>query len=128
MPSECPLCGATTNIEFSAPAGDAPCPNCGQLLWSSVQLIQSVTKRYEGVLGAVDANTRFSDLGADSLDTVEMLIGLEEEYDINIPADVAERIQTIGDVVRYIQEHRRLVLRLETLYPLSSSTAEAPCK
>ena len=111
LPSECPLCNAKTNIEFSDPAGDAPCPNCGHLLWASVQLVQAVTRRYTDALGtapgAINANTRFADLAADSLDTVEMVMELEEEYDVNIPDDVAQRIQTVGDAVRYIQDQRR---------------------
>lgn len=111
MPSDCPLCGAKTNIVFSDPVGDAPCPNCGHLLWASAQLLHSVTQRYADVfgtaLGAVNATTRFADLGADSLDTVEMVMELEEEYDVNIPDDVAERIQTVGDAVRCIQDQRR---------------------
>ena len=111
MPSDCPLCGAKTNIEFSDPAGDAPCPNCGHLLWASAQLVNSVTQLYAGVLGtapgAINADTRFTDLGADSLETVEMVMELEEEYDINIPNDAAERIQTVGDAVRYIQDQQR---------------------
>ena len=111
MPSECPFCGAETNIEFSDPAQDAPCPSCGHLLWASSQLIHSVSQRYADVLGttpdAINADTRFSDLGADSLETVEMVMELEEEYDIVIPDDVAERIQTVGDAVRYIQDQRR---------------------
>ena len=111
LPSECPLCNAKTNINFSDPADDAPCPNCGHLLWASAQLVQSVTRRYADALGtgpdAINANTRIADLGADSLDTVEMVMELEEEYDVNIPDDVAERIQTIGDAIRYIQDQRR---------------------
>ena len=111
MPSECPLCGAKTNIEFSDPAQDAPCPNCGHLLWASSQLIHAVTQRYADALGtspgAINADTRFSDLGADSLDTVEIVMDLEEEYDISIPEDVAERIHTFGDAVRYIQDQQR---------------------
>ena len=111
LPSECPLCNAKTNIEFSDPAGDAPCPNCGHLLWASAQLVQSVTRRYADALGtapgAINANTRFADFAADSLDTVEMVMELEEEYDVNIPDDVAQRIQTVGDAVRYIQDQRR---------------------
>ena len=111
LPSECPLCNAKTNIEFSHPAGDAPCPNCGHLLWASTQLVQSVTRLYADTLGTapgvMNANTRFADLGADSLDTVEMVMELEEEYDVNIPDDVAQRIQTVRDAVRYIQDQRR---------------------
>ncbi len=45
------------------------------------------------------------DLGADSLDTVELVMALEEEYGIEIPDEDAEKIQTVGDVIKYIQEH-----------------------
>jgi len=111
MPTDCPLCGAKTNIEFSDPAGDALCPNCGHLLWASAQLLQSVIQMYANALGtapdAIHANTRFNDLGADSLDTIEMVMELEEECDVSIPPDVAERIQTVGDAVRYIEGQRR---------------------
>lgn len=46
-----------------------------------------------------------NDLGADSLDTVELVMELEEEFDINIPDDAAEKIQTIGEAVKHIEEH-----------------------
>ena len=45
-----------------------------------------------------------NDLGADSLDTVELVMELEEEFDINIPDDVAEKIQTVGQAIDYIEE------------------------
>jgi acyl carrier protein len=44
-----------------------------------------------------------NDLGADSLDTVELVMELEEEFDINIPDDAAEKIQTVGQAVQYIE-------------------------
>ena len=44
------------------------------------------------------------DLGADSLDVVELVMGLEEEFDIEIPDDAAEHIQTVGDAVKFIGE------------------------
>ena len=43
------------------------------------------------------------DLGADSLDTVELVMAFEEEFGIEIPDDAAETIQTFGDAVSYIQ-------------------------
>ncbi|MDH4128111.1 MAG: acyl carrier protein [Spirochaetota bacterium] len=43
------------------------------------------------------------DLGADSLDTVELVMALEEEFDIEIPDEVAEKILTVQDAVNYIQ-------------------------
>ncbi len=42
------------------------------------------------------------DLGADSLDTVELIMAFEEEFDIEIPDDIAEKIVTINDAVKYI--------------------------
>ncbi len=46
------------------------------------------------------------DLGADSLDIVELIMALEEEYDMEIPDEDAEKIQTVDDVVKYIQGKR----------------------
>ena len=43
------------------------------------------------------------DLGADSLDIVELIMALEEEYDMEIPDEDAEKIQTVDDVIKYIQ-------------------------
>ncbi len=43
------------------------------------------------------------DLGADSLDVVELVMALEEKFDIEIPDDEAEKIQTVQDVVNYIE-------------------------
>lgn len=45
------------------------------------------------------------DLGADSLDIVELVMALEEEYGIEISDEDAEKIQTVGDAVNYIAEH-----------------------
>ena len=45
------------------------------------------------------------DLGADSLDIVELIMALEEEFDLEIPDADAEKIVTVGDVVEYIREH-----------------------
>ena len=44
------------------------------------------------------------DLGADSLDIVDLVMNFEEEYDIEIPDDQVENIKTVGDIVRYIED------------------------
>jgi len=46
-----------------------------------------------------------NDLGADSLDTVELIMELEKEFNISIPDDHAENISTVGEAVKYVQEN-----------------------
>lgn len=46
-----------------------------------------------------------NDLGADSLDTVELIMALEDAFEIEIPDDDAEQLQTVGQVVAYIESH-----------------------
>ena len=45
------------------------------------------------------------DLGADSLDVVDMLMSLEDEFDVEIPDEEIERIRTVGELVAYIEEN-----------------------
>ena len=51
-----------------------------------------------------DDSSFIDDLGADSLDTVELVMAFEEEFDIEIPDDAAETIQTFGDAVKFINQ------------------------
>ena len=46
------------------------------------------------------------DLGADSLDTVELVMAFEEEFGVEIPDDAAEKISTVSDAIKYINEHK----------------------
>ena len=56
--------------------------------------------------GAIsDSSSFIDDLGADSLDTVELVMAFEEEFGIEIPDDAAETIQTVGDAVKFIEEN-----------------------
>ncbi len=53
----------------------------------------------------ITPSTNFvSDLGADSLDQVELIMELEREFDITIPDDAAEKIQTVGEAIEYIEK------------------------
>lgn len=51
-----------------------------------------------------DDTSFINDLGADSLDIVELVMDLEEEFDVKIPEDIADKIQTVGDAVNFIAE------------------------
>ena len=52
-----------------------------------------------------EAASFIDDLGADSLDTVELVMAFEEEFDIEIPDEDAEKITTVGDAIQYIKEN-----------------------
>ena len=55
----------------------------------------------------VTADASFvDDLGADSLDTVELVMAFEEEFDLEIPDEDAEKIATVGDAITYIKENQ----------------------
>lgn len=63
-------------------------------------------------LGANEADVTpdahfIDDLGADSLDTVELVMKFEEDFDIEIPDEDAEKIQTVQDAVEYINAHQK---------------------
>lgn len=45
-----------------------------------------------------------SDLGADSLDTVELIMAIEEEFKIEVPDEDAEKIKTVGEIIKYIED------------------------
>jgi len=47
-----------------------------------------------------------NDLGADSLDTVELIMEFEKEFGMSIPDDQAEKITTVGDAIKYVEEHQ----------------------
>ena len=51
-----------------------------------------------------DEASFMEDLGADSLDTVELVMAFEKEFDIDIPDEEAEKLKTVGDALKYLQE------------------------
>ncbi|MCI7351525.1 MAG: acyl carrier protein [Ruminococcus sp.] len=53
----------------------------------------------------LDANIQ-DDLGADSLDVVDLVMALEDEFEVEIPDEAVESIKTVGDIVKYIEEHQ----------------------
>lgn len=69
--------------------------------------VVSIVSEHMGVDRAeINMDTSFiNDLNADSLDTVELVMELEDEFDMNIPDEEAEKIQTVGAAVSYIHRH-----------------------
>ena len=55
----------------------------------------------------VPAAKFIEDLGADSLDTVELVMALEEEFGIEVPDDQAEKLQSVGDVIKYVEDAQK---------------------
>jgi acyl carrier protein len=55
----------------------------------------------------ISKESSFADLGADSLDIVELIMALEEEFGIEIPDEEAEKIKTVGDAVNFIETHKK---------------------
>ena len=69
------------------------------------RVIEIVTSQMGVEKDTVTKDTTFvNDLGADSLDTVELVMEIEEEFDITIPDDEAEKIQSVGQAVGHIEE------------------------
>ena len=77
---------------------------------SSEEVFEKVKNIIIEQLGVTDTSVTLDasfidDLGADSLDIVELIMALEEEFDIEIPDADAEKVVTVGDVVDYIKEN-----------------------
>jgi acyl carrier protein len=67
-----------------------------------------ITERLSVTPEKVTAEAKFmEDLGADSLDTVELVMAFEEEFGIDVPDEDSEKLQTVGDVVSYITAHKK---------------------
>ena len=54
--------------------------------------------------GITEASSITDDLGADSLDVVDLVMALEDEFSVEIPEDEVENIKTVGDIVKYIED------------------------
>lgn len=77
---------------------------------STDEVFEKVKEIIVEQLGVAEASVTMEasfidDLGADSLDIVELVMALEEEFDIEIPDADAEKVATVGDVVEYIKEN-----------------------
>lgn len=77
---------------------------------SSEEVFEKVKSIIVEQLGATESSVTMEasfidDLGADSLDIVELIMALEEEFDTEIPDEDAEKVVTVGEVVEYIKDH-----------------------
>jgi acyl carrier protein len=68
------------------------------------KVIEIVSKQLGVAKEKITRESSFvNDLGADSLDTVELVMEIEDKFDLSIPDDAAEKIQTVGDAIKYIE-------------------------
>ncbi|MEE9558801.1 MAG: acyl carrier protein [Candidatus Brocadiales bacterium] len=72
------------------------------------RVIELVSKQMGVNAQQITPQTSFvNDLGADSLDTVELIMEFEDAFDMNIPDEEAEKIQTVGDAIGYIEKRAK---------------------
>ena len=76
---------------------------------AEVQLQEMIARQLGVAVGEIQASARLAeDLGADSLDLVELVLAMEERFGIEIPDEDAVRLETVADAIRYVEEHRPL--------------------
>ena len=69
------------------------------------KIIKLIVEQLDADSNSISLEDSFmDDLGADSLDTVELIMAFEEEFDIEIPDEDAENIRTVGDVIKYLED------------------------
>ncbi len=70
------------------------------------KIIQMVAEKMDKPKEEIAEDKSFvNDLGADSLDTVELMMDIEDKFDLSIPEEDAQKILTIGDAIKYVEEH-----------------------
>ena len=70
------------------------------------RIIEIVAEKMDKPKSEITPEKSFvNDLGADSLDTVELMMDIEDEFDLSIPEEEAQKIVTIGDAIKYVEEH-----------------------
>jgi acyl carrier protein len=97
--------------QFSLPPGKPPVNECNTKdeesnMSDTAERVKKIVVEHLGVEAdkVTEAASFIDDLGADSLDTVELVMAFEEEFGVEIPDDAAETILTVGDAVKYIDK------------------------
>jgi acyl carrier protein len=94
--------------DFRRTSGRRPAPLEGRRVSVEQKVIEIVCEHLAVNKEQVTRNTNFiEDIGADSLDIVELIMELEEEFDIQIPDDQAEKIKTVGEAIDYIERETK---------------------
>ena len=94
--------------EIGREPADSRMPGGGCPVSVEERVIEIVSEQMGVAKDQITRETSFvNDLGADSLDTVELVMEFEEEFDITIPDEEAEKIQTVGQAIIYIEEHTK---------------------
>ena len=100
-PNRCSICGSGVVVEPSSQARDATCDRCGHLLWwLKSRYPEASSRKFSWDSPLTDI---FED---DSLETVEFIMELEEEFDIKVTDEDAMKIRSVGDAIRYIEQKR----------------------
>jgi acyl carrier protein len=106
--SDLPASGPLPIVHGRTGAGRCPRDQGGPPVSIEERVVEIVSEQMGVAKDQITRETEFiKDLGADSLDTVELVMEFEEEFDIQIPDEEAEKIQTVGQAVDYIQEHSK---------------------
>lgn len=89
---------------------------CTKLSQNREKIMSEIAEKVKSIIvdklgideNEVSAEASFTnDLGADSLDTVELIMEFEKEFNISIPDEQAENIATVGDAIKYIEENKK---------------------
>ncbi len=76
------------------------------MAYSEERVKEIIAKELEVSVDQLTPDAKFiEDLGADSLDTVELVMALEEEFSLDIPDEDADKMKTVGDALSYLRQH-----------------------
>jgi acyl carrier protein len=102
----CTICRRGTDEGELAPDGRPLCPACARLLRWFLDLYAHIEFRVP-IEEVLTLDTTFHEMGADSLDTVELVVEAQEQFGVTIDDLDAERIQTVAEYLRYIRLHAK---------------------